>query len=255
MSLRVHLLSPMAVIAAFCVVAAVSACGVVGLGAGRTFSYHGYGGTAIVSADGRTITVGEFPGSACGAKITAVAEETRSRVALFLRYPTPHGQTACVSDSAAKVIAQNIRLGAPLERRKLVDGATGRATEWISARLVLHPGWLPDGFRLQALIPAADISGVQVPGPAGCVQIFTSGSSPFPLEIVQSAAPLRGFGSSPSGWTTMQVRDHHGLATRNVITWRENGLVDYVSAGGAAARNSPQLLSTQQLIAIADSAP
>jgi hypothetical protein len=41
-----------------------------------------------------------------------------------------------------------------------------------------------------------------------------------------------------------------------VITWREDGLTDYIlMIGDQSPQNMPQLLTTRQLIAIADSAP
>jgi hypothetical protein len=47
-----------------------------------------------------------------------------------------------------------------------------------------------------------------------------------------------------------------GYAGRNVITWREDGLTDYIlMIGDQSPQNMPQLLTTRQLIAIADSAP
>jgi hypothetical protein len=39
-----------------------------------------------------------------------------------------------------------------------------------------------------------------------------------------------------------------------MITWRENGLTDLIVVGVQNGPDEPQVLSTQQLIAIADSA-
>ena len=125
---------------------------------GQVVSNQGYGGTAIVSTDGRTVTVGQF-GTSCPTKVTAVARETATRVALFLQFLTPDNPPPCPQAAASRVPSQQIRLRALLGSRKLVDGATGKATAWISARLVLRPTVLPAGYRLTDLIPAVDLAG------------------------------------------------------------------------------------------------
>jgi hypothetical protein len=61
-------------------------------GTGQVVTYRGYGGTAIVSADGRTVTVGRFVAPCFGTtKPTAV--ETATWVELWLRdtVPAKHG--------------------------------------------------------------------------------------------------------------------------------------------------------------------
>jgi hypothetical protein len=52
-------------------------------------TYQGYAGTAIISADGRTLVVGPY-GLDCGSRVTVVALEGVAKVALFLQY-TPAG--------------------------------------------------------------------------------------------------------------------------------------------------------------------
>ena len=236
-----------------CLAAVSAGCPAVGSAAGGpVVSYHGYGGTAIVSADGRTVTVGEF-GASCPATVRAVARESINRVALFLRFVTPASPATCPQAAAPRVPSQEIRLRAPLGSRMLVNGATGRATAWISARLVLRPTVLPTGYRLFELIPAVDLARAQSPGPAGCVQSYGGRTLPNELVIVQSAGGLQVPGPGKGGWTPIRVRGHPGRAARNLITWRENGLTDYILVGPGPP--GPQALSTQQLIAIADSAP
>jgi len=234
-----------------CIAAISSGCG----GAGdQVVSYQGYGGTAIVSADGRTITVGQF-GASCPAKVKAVARESDTRVALFLQFSTPRNPPSCMNAAAAIIPTQKVRLRAPLGSRELVDGRTGRATAWITARLILRPAHLPTGYRLAELIPAVDLSRAQSPGPAGCTQFYGSPNKASELEIIQTAGTLRQPGIARAGGTAIRVRGHPGHATRNMITWREHGLTDYILIGVQNPQDSPQLLSTQQLIAVADSAP
>jgi hypothetical protein len=127
-------------VAAAVVMACLAACGGRTPGHGRrgiaavgdqVVSYQGYAGTAIVSADGRTVTVGPFVPS-CSGSTTAVATQTVTRVRLWLRDTGPSTHGVC-SAAMALVSSQPIRLEAPLGTRRLVDGANGRATPWISA--------------------------------------------------------------------------------------------------------------------------
>jgi len=163
-----------------------------------------------------------------------------------------------VGVAASIIPSQQIRLRAPLGSRKLVDGRTGRATGWISARLVLRPTILPRGYRLAGLIPGVYLARAQSPGPAGCTQFYRSPSKASVLEIIQTAGPLGLPGLPRTGGTLIRVRGHPGhayhAANRNVIRWREHGLTDYIIFGVQDSQES-QLLSTQQLIAIAESAP
>jgi hypothetical protein len=237
-----------------CIAALSSGYAVIGCAGGQVISYQGYGGTAIVSTDGRTITVGQF-GTSCPATVKAVARESATRVALFLRFSTPRNPPSCMNAAAPIIPAQKIRLRAPLSSRKLVDGRTGRATAWISARLVLRPTRLPRGYRLAELIPAVDLARAQSPGPAGCKQFYRSPNKASELEIIQTAGTLRQPGLARAGGTPIRVRGHPGHANRNMITWREDGLTDYILIGVQNPQDSPQLLTTQQLIAIAESAP
>jgi hypothetical protein len=214
-------------------------------------SYQGYAGTAIVSGDGRTVIVGLYPAGTCTATIIPVARENATRVALFLEH-VPRASapaTPCPQDQAV-VNAHSIRLASPLGHRKLVNGATDRAIAWITARLVLRPDVLRYGYRFSGLIPSGDDI-PQSSGPAGCLQTYISRESQ--LVIGQSAGRLRVPGPGQGGWVPIKVRGQPGAAGRNVITWRENGLDDYIYV--STSPNTIQLLSTQQLIAMADSAP
>ena len=69
--------------------------------------------------------------------------------------------------------------------------------------------------------------------------------------IEQSAGRLQVLGPGPAGWTAIRVRGLPGRATRNLITWRENGLTDLIMV---ASPQWPQVLTTTQLVAMADSA-
>jgi len=220
-----------------CIAAPSSGCGAVGGTRGQVVSYQRYGGTAIVSTDGRPITVGQF-GASCPAKVKAVARESATRVALFLRFSTPRNPPSCMPGAASIIPSQTIRLRAPLGSRKLVDGRTRRATAWISARLVLRPARLPRGYRLAELIPAVDLARAQSPGPPGCTQFYRSPNKASVLEIIQTAGRLRRSETPPDGGPPIRVRGHPGHASRNVITWREDGLTDYILMIGVQNRRT-----------------
>jgi hypothetical protein len=203
---------------------------------------QGYSLSAIVSANGRTITVGDF-----GSYATAVTRESATKVALFLQ--ETWADTSCSScphdGSFSLVSAQNIRLREPLGSRKLVDGATGRAIAWMSARLVLRPRLIPAGYRSTGLLPWMSSSlymgGIRS---AACMQIYQLQNAAEEFEIIQSAAGLQPLyrGDCKPIW----VRGRRGRAAAGMITWREHGLTDLISASG---------LTTSQLIAIANGAP
>jgi len=212
-------------------------------------TYQDYGGTAIVSADGRTVTVGGFV-PPCFGTADAVARETAARVELWLRDAVPARHGVC-NMMMAIVNSQTIRLKAPLGSRRLTDGGTGRAVAWISARLVLRPTAIPAGYRLRDLAPAVDFTVPEGPGPAGCTQDYAGPSGEYALVIEQSTGGLVVPGPGPAGWTAIRVRGLPGRATRNLITWQENGLTDLIMV---ATPRWPQALTTTQLVAMADSA-
>jgi hypothetical protein len=86
------------------------------------------------------------------------------------------------------------------------------------------------------------------------VQIYRYRGKTLPNELVitQGAGKLTVSKPTTGGWTPITVRGHAGHAAHNAITWQENGLTDIIAIG---VPDSPQLLTTEQLIAIADSAP
>jgi hypothetical protein len=64
-------------------------------------------------------------------------------------------------------------------------------------------------------------------------------------------------GSTPGSGplTPILVRGHGGLPTVNAITWREHGLSVLFPVYSVSSPPARVVLSTRQLIAIADSAP
>ena len=230
-----------------CLAAACTGCATV-----TQVSYQGYNGTAVVSTDGTTVTVGRYPASSGCEAIVPVARESATRVDLYLK----DVRRACGGGPAAPnymagepVLAGNIRLRQPLGDRRLVDGATGTAVPWISSGLVLRPA--DTSYQLTTIEPTGYVSTQEVA--AGATQHYGRVNDPNGLAIVQSAGSIRIPPPGPEGWHPVPVRGRPGRATRNLITWRENGLTDYIQVLAADPHN-PQILTTRQLIALADSA-
>jgi hypothetical protein len=219
-------------------------------GVSGTVTYQGYGGSAVVSADGATLTVGPYALS-CAAQVSVAAKESATQVALFLRYLTPAHPRACPPGSGTQALrpAQVVRLRSPLGHRALVDGTTGKPTPSISGQLVLKPALVPDGYRLTQVRPWFSL-GVREPA---CVQVYQRRGDATELEVVQVAGHPPVIGPRPGAWSPILVRGRAGRAAPDIITWREAGLADYIMVISEGS-TLPPTLTTQQLIAIADSA-
>jgi hypothetical protein len=80
---------------------------------------------------------------------------------------------------------------------------------------------------------------------AACMQMYQLQNGPREFEIIQSSTGLRLH--HRRGWRPIRVRGHRGRAAPGMITWREHGLTNAISAYGG--------LSVSQLLAIVNSAP
>jgi hypothetical protein len=218
-------------------------------------------GPAVVSADGRVLTLPEDYGQ-CGTVPVLVAQESPTEVALWVR---EDGSATLGCDRGS--LPLRVRLAAPLGKRKLVDGATGQRLAQFSARLLLRPAVLPPGYRLWQVWPRwyvpSDGHGVMDvrliysrqtrvnQGDYGHLQIAEYPDTPF----IPGPWHPGVFPSDPPGtWTPIRVRGVPGWAARGSIAWRQHGFLYMVSIDSGAPP-LPPLLSTAQLIAIADSAP
>jgi hypothetical protein len=219
--------------------------------AGDIVSTAGYAGPVMVSADGRTLTVGGFS-YPCFGRVFPVASETAARVGLWLRYVTPVLHGVC-RYSMAMASGLRVRLPAPLGGRPIVDGASGRSLDVFDERQLLRPSAMPRGYRLAYVSPV--VSGGNTiygaPPRAGCTQAYLSATAI--ITIVEStgslALPELG-GAAPAA---IQVRGRPGRATPGAIMWHEQGLNILITA---SFRDSPgPALSDRALIAVADSAP
>jgi hypothetical protein len=225
------------------------ATGTASHGGGQTVvSYVGYAGPTLLSADQRTVTVAGFT-YPCFGTLQPIARETKTRVALWLKYVTPVHHGVCNMDMAMEG-PRNIRLSAPLGSRLLIDGATGRSLHWFDARQMLRPSVIPAGYKLQVVTPFVTGS-LPAPATPGCRQDYQSRHAT--LSIIQSAGTLelpQPGGRAPAA---ILVRGHPGFASAYAIVWREAGynvLIEVYPEMG----NAP-VFTTRTLIAIADSAP
>jgi hypothetical protein len=83
---------------------------------------------------------------------------------------------------------------------------------------------------------------------AGCLAAVSAGCA---VADRGAGAPLVSY----QGYGGTAIVSADGRTVTVVITWQENGLTDYITIGTQDARSSPQMLTTRQLITIADSAP
>jgi hypothetical protein len=215
-------------------------------------------GPAVVSADGRVLTIdGYYAG--CGTASTLVARQSPARVALWVRdvVVRPVAPGACAQGAPPP---RQVRLAAPLGKRKLVDGASGQPILQFSARQLLLPRVLPHGYRLQEVVPlvtspeghpvvTVSLHYYRQSGGTGELVITESPDGPFVPQPWQSPPEPWQPPGQQGRWTLIRVRGVQGWAASAVIAWRQRGLVYSVSA------EPPPPLTTAQLIAIADSAP
>jgi hypothetical protein len=221
---------------------------VIGCGSGRAFFWGGVLGPAIVSADGRVLTVAGYA-SGCGITSTLVATQSMAHVALRVRDVAVR---SCMPGEGALAVPPplQVRLATPLGMRKLINGANGQPVRRFNARLLLRPRILPPGYRLRQVFP-------QLTGPAGHtivrVQLWYYSRSERADGLVITESPDSPLVPRPwlsparhSQWIRLRVRGVSGWAGPSVIAWRQGGLIYSISAG-------PPLI-TAQLIAIANSA-
>jgi len=240
----------------------VTGNGQVVSGSGQVVSEAGYQGPVLVSADRRNLTIGggdlQYP---CFGTLAPFSTEHSSVVALWLRYVTPAHHGPCRS-SMARYPPAVIRLSAPLGRRELVDGATGRPLPWLGEWRILHPSAIPAGLRSLGITPGGPFGdGQNGPAPSGCTQSYSSANSSsatgYSLAIIQSSLPLR-LPQLARVPVPTEIRGLPGFSTAGDtdstgIGWRESGMYIEILAGYLSSSGSP--LSVQQLIAIANSAP
>lgn len=97
--------------------------------------------TALLSADGRTITVPATEGGcARGVRLTAIEATADVRLSL-----TENDSKAEACSSVLVVTHASTKLTEPLGARRLIDQKSGEAITYIPAEDLASPSWLPSG--------------------------------------------------------------------------------------------------------------
>lgn len=230
------------------------AVGVLDCALGSTVSYDGYRGPVLVSADGRTVTVGGFS-LPCFGSLALTADETPTQVALRLRTTTPRRHGVCHS-AMGMVQALVVHLRVPLGSRALVDGGTGLSLPWFDGRKVLRPATLPAGYRPE--VTSAWVTSGRSTGPRfplGCVQYFRSARTGGVFEIAQTMGIVKNSAVASKGSRTVWVRGVRGLAGDNSVGWVADGQTFTVIIVVAPGEGPGPVLTIDDLIATVDSAP
>lgn len=233
------------------VLVAVPAAAVIGW---RTYT-HGtvvstipIDGGALVSADGRTVSV--TAGALCEDTDTLSAAEQPGRVTLTLDDSHPRIPTCSGMPGYA---VYRTRLQAPLGRRALVDSVTGKLVPYCVASRLLRPSYLPAGYALRYDAPDAyglmygDHLAVPVTATVSCSQLYAAADPYDDLIVITQARGGR------LEWPLIKprrliVHGHPALAIPGRISWTEDGQLIVV------ASDYPPL-PTRELIAVAESLP
>jgi hypothetical protein len=179
--------------------------------------------TALLSADGMVLTVGDFSYS-CIDSATVVVRESRRQVSVLERTHYTPG-IECPAVLAPNLLT--VRLHAPLGRRSLIDGTTGRPLPFFDQRRELRPGYLPAGFRASAQSWPFWIAYTGVSRWPMCTQMF---SSSYPasgavahLELTQVAGAPAAYLKGRMGdlkWRPVRVGGHQAwIAHRTGTTY------------------------------------
>jgi hypothetical protein len=236
------------------VAAGVLVYSVISIFTAATVVYSGYDLPVLVSADGRTLTLGQWT-VPCYGTVDPVAEHDATRVALLLRWTTTEPDAPCPAPWAAyPTLTLDVRLDSPLGRRALVDGETGQALPRFDARTILRPRWLPSGYSLYAttpIVPGNVPGNGSGPPPAGCVQYFQSATGAM-IGFAQVNGP---YDFSPPAIQPIEIRGRPGSTdSRSEVTWSENGQTDQVALAPPGGLLREQSLTVADLTAMANSA-
>jgi hypothetical protein len=210
-------------------------------------------GTALVSTDGRSITVGSFSYS-CAHPADVVVSESPQAVSIIER--TAYDTFECPAQAGPGYLTDvlTVRLREPLGRRALTDGTTGRPMPWFDQRRELTPAYLP--ARLAPQLPPSPLPYALTTTPTrpACTQLFRSPGFGW-LTLTQlygtmTAAQLQAAaGGGP--WQEVQVRGHRGWLADSRLTWFESGQTILIQAQypfpAAGARDAELLAIARSL--------
>ena len=202
-------------------------------------------GGALVSSDGRTVSV--TVGTNCNQTNTLTASEQQAvvTVAVQVRVSGP----PCSGFPGAAVYSARLR--APLGHRSLVDGATGRPVPIFDGRRILRPAYLPPGYALRYDAPDAfyllgsQYLAVPQDPTVSCSQLYAAHGFQDLLVITQASGGTLHW---PPDFVprAVTVRGHRALAVSGRVSWTQDGQTIVVAA-------TDQALPASELIAVADS--
>jgi len=180
---------------------------------------------ALVSADGRTITV-PATGGGCVTGVRLSAIETPTEVRLDLSRSMSKG-TVCTAET--RLLQASAMLAQPLGTRTLVDQSTGREVAYIPGQDLAAPGWLPPG----ASSPRDSYTD-------GWTRTYTfpKASRIAPLQIIENPGRFANpdqFTDNRSNAVTVRVGDADGQL---VVERATSGRVEEAFVGWVAGRYS-----------------
>lgn len=210
-------------------------------------TYDSVEGGALVSADGRTISV-TGDGVLCDQVISLEAIETELTVTIDLRNAQPR-KPECAGMTGYALY--RVRLGLPLGRRRLIDGVTGKPVPYLDVNAVRRPAYVPPGYVFRYDEPgtrAFPLYPYPAPTSHGRVsysEVFSASDNNWLVITQQPAGPVRW----PASFRVRAVTvcGHRAMAAAGVVTWTQESLRFTVRAD---AIPPPPLT---ELLAIADS--
>jgi hypothetical protein len=196
-------------------------------------------GSALVSSDGRTVSV--IAGALCDDTVNITAAEQPARVVVTLH--DTHPRTPRCSGMPGFAV-YHVHLSQPLGRRRLLDGVTGDRIPFFDLADAIRPMYVPPGYVFSYDAPDADelLSYAYPPivKTAVCSQLYQRGDD---LLVVTQGGSLLPPRVKPR---RIRVNGHLALEFPGAITWIAHGQRFTISA---------QDLPAAQLIAVADSMP
>jgi hypothetical protein len=186
-------------------------------------------------------------GGLCDWTDTLIADEQPARMTLTVRYSHPRIPSCSGMPGFAVYRA---RLAAPVGRRQLIDGVTGKRIPFFYGNRILRPSYVPPGYVFRYDAPAAyELPGFEYlaafGGSASCSRLYTTGDPNDLLVITQAVGR-----NLPWPLTLkprpVRVHGHGGLVAPGRISWTEDGQTVVVATNNTT-------LPQPALLAVADS--
>jgi len=188
-------------------------------------------GGALVSSDGRTVSVMGV-GACDWSNMHLTAAEQPGSVVLTLRYTRPLQDTCSGMPGYA---AYHTQLQAPLGHRRLVDGVTGKAVPYFDSRHLLRPAYLPLGYQFRYDAPSAtgllsyDYQAAPEGATVSCSQLYSRAGGPDLLVITQATGGRLTWPTQVRPQPVI-VHGHQALAIPGRLSWTQGGQTIVVAA-------------------------